>query len=97
MHQGRRKGRGDLLQRRTVRESTGHHHRRERPLDVDRPPETGPHLNGASPGVEVEGPRGVAIAAVRGTGGGVAAGTTTAAATVGSAAVMPPLSAARLS
>jgi hypothetical protein len=42
------------------------------------PPRTGPHLNGAGPGVEVVGPRGVAIAAVRGGGGGVAAGTTTA-------------------
>jgi hypothetical protein len=97
MHQERRKGRGDLLRRRTVRESTGQHHRWERPLDVDAPPpETGPHLNGASPGVEVEGPRGVAIAAVRGTGGGVASGTTMAAA-AGSAAVVPPSSAPRLS
>jgi hypothetical protein len=63
-------------------------------------PKTGPHLNGAGPGVEVEGPRGVAIIAVRGSGGCVTAGTTTAAMatiTVGSTVVVPPLSTLRVS
>jgi hypothetical protein len=60
-------------------------------------PGTGSHLNGAGPGVEGEGPRGVAIAATRGDGGGgVAAGTAMAAA-VGSTAVTPPSSVPRLS
>jgi hypothetical protein len=57
-----------------------------------QPPGTRPHLNGAGPGVEVEGPRGVAIATVRGDGGGVAAGATMATAVVGAAVVMPPSS-----
>jgi hypothetical protein len=59
-------------------------------------PRTGPHLNGAGPEVEGEGPRGVAVATARGDGGGVAAGTTMAAA-VGSTAITPPSSALRLS
>jgi hypothetical protein len=68
------------------------HGQQERLLDVD-PPGTGPHLNGAGPGVEVEGPRGVAVAAVRG-GGGVATGATTAA---GSVVIAPLPSAPHLS
>jgi hypothetical protein len=59
------------------------------------PPRTRPHLNGASPGVEVEGPRGVAVATVRDGGGGVAAGATTT--DVGSAIVLPPSSMSQLS
>jgi hypothetical protein len=47
---------------------------------VRRPPRTGPYLNGVGPRVKVEGPRGVAIAAVRGDGDSVAVGATTAAA-----------------
>jgi hypothetical protein len=52
-------------------------------------------MNGASPGVEEEGPRGVAIVAVRGSASGVAAGATTAATTAIAAAesaVVVPLS-----
>jgi hypothetical protein len=56
------------------------------------PPGAGPHLNGVDAGVEVEGPRGVAVAAVRGGGGGVIAGATTATA-VGFVVVVPPLAA----
>jgi hypothetical protein len=58
------------------------------------PPGTRPHLNDANPGVEVEGPRGVAVVAVRDVGGGVAAGATTAAsatAAASSAVVVPPV------
>jgi hypothetical protein len=97
MRQRRCKGQVVLLRRKTVRESTNQHRRWERLLDVDPPsPETGSHLNGAGPGVEGEGPRGVAIAATRGDGGGVAAGTAMAA-DVGSTAITPSSSASRLS
>jgi hypothetical protein len=68
---GWRKGWVDLLRRKTVGESAGQHGRLERLLYVDPPPPTRPYLNGASLGVEVEGPRAVAIVAVRGGGGGV--------------------------
>jgi hypothetical protein len=61
------------------------------------PPGTGPHLNGAGPGVKVEGPRGVTIVAVRGGGGGVTAGATTAATAAGSTVVVPPSSVPQLS
>jgi hypothetical protein len=70
-----------------------HHHGvegDERLLDIDSP-RTRPHLNGASPGVEVEGPRGVAIVVMKVGGGGVTAGATTTAITVGSVVVVPPL------
>jgi hypothetical protein len=58
------------------------------------PPKIRPHLNSVGPGVEIEGPRGVAVAAVRGGGGGVAAGAAT---TAGSAVIMPPSSVPQLS
>jgi hypothetical protein len=58
-------------------------------MSTPPPPGTRPHLNGASPGVEVEGPRGVAVGAVRGSDGGVAAGATTAAAAMGFVVVVP--------
>jgi hypothetical protein len=51
-------------------------------------------MNCVSPVVKVEGPRGVAIVAVRAADGGVAAGTTTAAT---AAAVALPSSASRVS
>jgi hypothetical protein len=63
------------------------------------PLRTRPHLNGASPGVKVEGPRGVVVAAVKGGGGGVAARATTTAtdvAATGSTVVVSPLSTPRL-
>jgi hypothetical protein len=53
-----------------------------------RPPGTSPHLNGVGPGVEVEGPRGVAVVAMR--GGGVTAVATMLAAIMGSAVAVPP-------
>jgi hypothetical protein len=62
-----------------------------------QPLETGPHLNSVGPGVEVEGPQGVAVASMKGGGGGVTVGATTAAAAVGSAVVTSPSSALRLS
>jgi hypothetical protein len=99
MCQGQRKGRAGLVRRKTVGKSAGQHGRWERLLDVDSPG-TRPHLNGAGQGVEVEGPRGVPVAAVRGGGGGVTAGATTTAtatAAMGSAVVVPPSSAPRLS
>jgi hypothetical protein len=96
MRQGRHKDRVGLLQRKTIGDSAGYHSRWEWLLDVD-PPQSRPHLNGVSLGVEVEGPRGVAIAAVRGGGGGVTAGTTTSVAAMGSAVVVPPSSALQLS
>jgi hypothetical protein len=43
----------------------------ERGCWMSPPPGIGPHLNDVGP--KVEGPRGIAIAAVRGGGGGVAA------------------------
>jgi hypothetical protein len=93
--QGRRKGRASVLRRKTIGESAGKHGRQERLLDDDPPPPgTRPHLNDANPGVEVEGPRGVAVVAVRDVGGGVAAGATTAAsatAAASSAVVVPPV------
>jgi hypothetical protein len=63
------------------------------------PPGTRPHLNGASPGVEVEGPRGVAVMVVRGSGGGVNVGATMAAtaAATGSTVVVLPSSTSWLS
>jgi hypothetical protein len=89
MRQGRRKGRVSLLRRKAVGETAGQHGQWERLQDIDTPPGAGPHLNGADAGVEVEGPRGVAVAAVRGGGGGVIAGATTATA-VGFVVVVPP-------
>jgi hypothetical protein len=72
-----------------MREAAGH----------QPPPLTGTrtHLNGVGPRVEVEGPRGVAIAAVRGGGGGVAVGAPMAATTTGYAVVVSPSSAQWLS
>jgi hypothetical protein len=58
---------------------------------------TRPHLNGVDLGVEVERPRGVAVMAVRGSGGGVVAGATTTAIAVGFAVVMPSSPAPQLS
>jgi hypothetical protein len=89
---GQREGWADLLRRKAVGESAGQHGRRGRLLDVD-PPGTQPHLDGASPGVEVGRPRGVAALALRGGGGGVAAEGTiasTAAAATGAVVVVPP-------
>jgi hypothetical protein len=98
MHQGRHKSRVGLLRRETVDESVGQHGRWERLLDVDPPPlspETSSLLNGAGPGVEVEGPQGVVVGAVRGGGGGVTTGATTSAAS--SVVVASSLSMLRLS
>jgi hypothetical protein len=61
------------------------------------PPPSRPHLNGAGTGVEVEGPRGVAIAAVRSSDSGVAAGATTTVVAAGAAVVVSPSSTSRLS
>jgi hypothetical protein len=58
-------------------------------------PETSSLLNGAGPGVEVEGPQGVVVGAVRGGGGGVTTGATTSAAS--SVVVASSLSMLRLS
>jgi hypothetical protein len=46
------------MRRKTIGESADEHGRQERLLDVDHPlrPGTRPHLNGATPVVEVEGP-----------------------------------------
>jgi hypothetical protein len=98
MRQGRRKGRVSLIRRKAIGESVDQHGRRERLLDVDPPPpRSRPHLNGAGPGVEVEGPRGVAIAVVRSSDSGVAAGATTTVVAAGAAVVVPPSSTSRLS
>jgi hypothetical protein len=95
MHHGRRKCQTSLLRRKIVWESTGQHHRWERMLDVDPPP---PWNQATSdPGVVVEGPRGVAVIAVRGSGGGVAIGTTMGATATGSATVAPLSSAPQVS
>jgi hypothetical protein len=72
---------------------------RGRLLDVDPPPETRPHLDGAGPGVEVGRPRGVAALALRGGGGGVATEGTTAVtvtAVAGAVVVVPPSPSLRL-
>jgi hypothetical protein len=79
----------DQLQRKTVGESAGQHGRWERLLDIDRL-KTRPHLNDVGLVIKVEGPRGVAVVAMRGGGGGVAVGATTAAAVVGFTVVVSP-------